>query len=151
MNNDRHILRFGLLLAAIAVTGSTVRASERWETLQAINLVENPQNSTRIGPHGERGPYQFRRATWRMYTTRPFALAVQRQDADDVAVQHYEWIRRNLQSNGIVPTPYKIALVWNAGLDQVLNDRAPAAAYAYAEQVANLVASFRAERLAAAQ
>ena len=114
-------------------------------TLQAINWVENPHNSTRVGPHGELGPYQFRRATWRMYTTKPFALAIQREDADAVAVKHYEWLRRGLESGGVDPTPFNIALAWNAGLDQVINGRAPNSAYQYAEQVNNLVATLRAQ------
>jgi hypothetical protein len=118
-------------------------ASERWETLQAINWVENPRNSTRVGPRGELGPYQFRLSTWRMHTRQPFALAVQREAADAVAVKHYEWLKRGLESSGIQATPYNIALAWNAGLDQVVSGHVPAAAYGYAEQVNNLVAKLR--------
>ena len=150
MNHNRHGLQLGILLMVLAVTAGTAAASERWRTLQAINWVENPRNSTKVGPRGELGPYQFRQATWRMYTNRPFALAVERQAADEVAVQHYEWIRRGLLSAGIEPTPYRIALVWNAGLDQVVNDRAPASAYTYAEQVANLAAVLKSQELASA-
>jgi hypothetical protein len=86
-----------------------------------------------------------------MHTKKPFELAAQREHADEVAVQHYEWLKRGLQSAGIEPTPFNIALAWNAGLDQVINDRVPPAAYAYAEQVANLAASLKAERLATAR
>ncbi len=150
MNGNRHHLQFGILLTALAVTVATASASERWRTLQAINWVENPRNSTRVGPRGELGPYQFRQATWHMYTDKPFAFAVERRDADEVAVQHYEWIRRGLLRAGIEPTPYRIALVWNAGLDQVVNDRAPASAYTYAEQVANLAAVLKPQELASA-
>jgi hypothetical protein len=82
-----------------------------------------------------------------MYTKKPFALAVQREAADDVAVRHYEWIKRGLESNGIEATPYNIALAWNAGLDQVVNGRAPAAAYEYAAQVTNLVENLRTRQL----
>jgi len=148
MNRKRHVLQLGLLLTTLAVTVATAGASERWRTLQAINWVENPRNTTRAGPRGELGPYQFRPSTWRMYTNKPFALALQRDVADEVAVAHYEWIRRGLLSAGIEPTPYRIALAWNAGLDQVVNDRVPASAYAYAEQVANLVAELKAREVA---
>ena len=150
MQRNRHSLQLGLLLTALAVTVGTAAASERWRTLQAINWVENPRNSLRTGPRGELGPYQFRPATWRMYTDKPFALAVEREAADEVAVQHYEWIRRGLLRAGIAPTPYRIALVWNAGFDQVVNDRAPASAYAYAEQVANLVGVLKSQEVAGA-
>jgi hypothetical protein len=151
MYGIRHRLQIGVLVAALALTVGTAAASERWATLQAINWVENPRNTTRIGPHGELGPYQFRQPTWRMYTSRPFALATERQYADEVAVMHYEWIKRGLESAGIKPTPYRIALVWNAGLDQVVNDRVPASAYAYAEQVANLESTLNAGEVASAQ
>lgn len=128
---------------------SRILASERWETLQAINWVENPSNSPKAGPGGELGPYQFRPATWRMYTRKPFALALERQHSDDVAVRHYEWIKRSLQSSGFEPTPFFIALAWNAGIGQVINGRAPASAYQYASQVNNLVGVLKARQIAA--
>ena len=141
MDRQTQKLRYAVLLVVtFAMTAVAAFASQRWETLQAINWVENPRNSMRVGSHGELGPYQFRVSTWRMYTNKPFALAVQREAADEVAVKHYEWIKRNLESNGLRATPYNIALAWNAGLDQVVNGRVPASAYAYAAQVNNLVA-----------
>jgi len=151
MNGNRHGLQVGVLLVTLVVMAGSAYASDRGETLQAINWVENPRNSMKVGPRGELGPYQFRPATWRMYTNKPFELAAQREHADEVAVLHYEWLKRGLQGAGIEPTPYTIALAWNAGLGQVINDRVPPATYAYAEQVANLAASFKAERLATAR
>jgi hypothetical protein len=149
MDRNRHHVQYViLLLMALAIGGSDMFASERWATLQAINWVENPHNSTRVGPRGELGPYQFRPSTWRMHTRKPFALAVQRQAADEVAVRHYDWLKRGLESNGIDATPYNIAMAWNAGLDQVVNGRVPASAQEYASQVNNLVAHLQA-RLAA--
>ena len=148
MDKNTHRLQYLILLVSLAIGGAVAFGSERWETLQAIHWVENPYNSTRAGPRGELGPYQFRPATWRMYTKKPFALAVQREAADDVAVRHYEWIKRGLESNGIEATPYNIALAWNAGLDQVVNGRAPASAYEYAAQVTNLVENLKARELA---
>ena len=136
-------------LAAVLVGRGQAQASERWETLQAINWVENPYNSAKAGPGGELGPYQFRPATWRMYTRKPFALAVERQHSDDVAVRHYEWIKRSLLNSGITPTPFYIALAWNAGIGQVVNGRAPASAYQYASQVNNLVGVLKARQIGA--
>lgn len=133
---------------AFALACGSALASERWETLQAINWVENPRNSLKAGPGGELGPYQFRQATWFMHTRKPFALAVQRQQADDVAVKHYEWIKRGLERNGIAATPYNIALAWNAGLSQVINGRVPAVSYQYASQVNNLVEHLKGRQLA---
>ena len=150
MNRTKHHAPWFLRLAAIflAAAGGAY-ASERWETLQAINWVENPRNSPQAGPFGELGPYQFRLSTWRSYTKRPFAMALERRYSDEVAVSHYEWIKRGLQSAGIEPTPYNIALAWNAGLDQVVKDRVPASASAYASQVNNLVAMLKGRTAAA--
>ncbi len=149
MVRNRHHVRYViLLLMALAIGGGAASASERWVTLQAINWVENPHNSTRVGPRGELGPYQFRPSTWRMHTRKPFALAVQRQTADEVAVQHYEWLKRGLESNGIDATPYNIALAWNAGLERVVNGRAPASAQEYASQVSNMVQNLQARVVA---
>jgi hypothetical protein len=139
-------LHWVFLLVAFALACVSMSASERWETLQAINWVENPHNSLKAGPCGELGPYQFRRSTWYMHTTKPFALAVQRQHADDVAVRHYDWIKRSLERNGIAATPFNIALAWNAGLDQVVDGRAPSAAYQYASQVSNLVEHLKSQQ-----
>ena len=142
--NRHHVQCVILLLMALVIGGGAAFGSERWVTLQSINWVENPHNSTKVGPRGELGPYQFRPSTWRMHTRKPFALAVQRQAADEVAVRHYEWLKRGLESNGIDATPYNIALAWNAGLDQVVNGHVPASAQEYASQVSNLVENLKA-------
>jgi hypothetical protein len=145
MNFNGHLWQWWLRLWAIVLAGTGgVAASERWETLQAINWVENPRNSPRPGPMGELGPYQFRPSTWRTYTKRPFALARERRYSDEVAVRHYEWIKRGLQEAGIDPIPYNIALAWNAGLEQVVKGRAPASAGDYATRVNNLVEMLKA-------
>jgi hypothetical protein len=129
-------------------------ASNRWETLRAINLVENPTNQTHVGSRGELGPYQFRVSTWQMHTQKPFNMATDRSTADEVAISHYEWIKRGLDGAGIDPNAYNIAMAWNCGLSAVVGGRIPAESYRYAEQVNNLVQLFkeraRAEEVAAA-
>ena len=124
--------------AGMMAKPTTARAAERWETLQAIHMVENPTNSQRFGPHGELGPYQFRRSTWRMYTKKSFYSALDRQESDRVAVKHYEWIREGLVRNGIDPTPYHIAEAWNAGLQAAIQGHIGAASRSYAERVNSL-------------
>ncbi|MGA3006521.1 MAG: hypothetical protein ABSE59_01390 [Opitutaceae bacterium] len=123
--------------------------SDRWETLEAIHWVENPHNSTRLGPHGELGPYQFRQSTWRMYSRRPFYEAINREYSDEVAVKHYEWLKQGLENAGIEITPYNIAMAWNAGLDAVIGKHVPMTSHAYAEQVTNLVEQVKRNELAA--
>ena len=134
-----------LLLIITSVLGLTLnaRASDRWETLRAINWIENPTNQTKVGRFGELGPYQFRPATWRMHTDKPFRLAIQRADADEVAVKHYEWIKRVFEQAGVEVNAFNIALAWNSGVDAVLAGHSPSASYNYAERVTNLVDSFR--------
>ncbi len=140
-----------LLTIVLGVLATVASASDRWETLQAIHWVENPTESTRPGPFGELGAYQFRRATWHMHTKEPFHLANHRATADKVAVEHYEWLRRGLIRNGIEASPYNIALAWNAGLTAVVKGRIPAASRSYASRVTNLVVDLKTRQLASAR
>jgi len=133
-----------LLMVAALVFTINAEASDRWETLRAINWVENPTNQTHVGRYGELGPYQFRPATWRMHTDKPFSLAVNRAAADEVAVQHYEWIKRTFERAGVEPSAFNIAMAWNCGVDAVLAGRVPSASYNYAERVTNLVDALKA-------
>jgi len=146
INTARNFL---LTLCAVALALPFAGASERAETLRAINWVENPTNHTRPGSRGELGPYQFMRHTWRLHTRTPFSQAVVREQADAVAVRHYEWIVDGLREVGIDPNPFNIALAWNCGLGAVKSGRIPAMSYAYAERVQNLVEQQRANRQAA--
>jgi hypothetical protein len=132
-----------LLCSVLGAFAPGAGASERAETLRAINWVENPTNHTRRGSKGELGPYQFRAQTWRLHTTMPFQLAVVREHADEIAVKHYEWIRQGLLDAGIEPTPFNIALAWNSGLAAVQRGRVPTVSYGYAQRVTNLVEAQR--------
>ncbi|WP_415910479.1 hypothetical protein [Oleiharenicola sp. Vm1] len=141
--------KFLLTLCAVALALPFAGASERAETLRAINWVENPTNHTRPGSRGELGPYQFLPQTWRLHTRTPFSQAIVRAQADAVAVRHYEWIADGLRDAGIDPNPFNIALAWNCGLGAVRAGRVPAVSYAYAQRVQNLVERQRAQRQAA--
>jgi hypothetical protein len=138
----RHLAQFLFLVSALAFT-IEARADDRWETLRAINWVENPTNHTRAGKFGEMGPYQFRSGTWRMHTRRPFSQATQREAADEVAVLHYEWIKSNLEKAGVDASPFNIAMAWNSGVNNVIKGRAPSVSYNYAQRVVNLVHTFK--------
>lgn len=134
----RHLTKILLIIATLVFT-IDAGASDRWETLRAINWVENPTNQTRVGRFGELGPYQFRPSTWQMHTSKPFSLATNRQVADEVAVIHYEWIKRTFERAGVDANAFNIALAWNCGVEAVLSGRVPAVSYGYAERVVNLV------------
>ena len=138
-----------LLLVFVLTFTMKAGADDRWETLRAINWVENPTNHTRMGRFGELGPYQFRPTTWRMHTKRPFSQATQREAADEVAVMHYEWIKQALEKAGVDASPFNIAMAWNSGVNNVLNGRVPGVTYNYAERVTNLVHTFKQRALAA--
>jgi len=120
-----------------------LHGSDRWEILEAIHWVENPNNSPAPGPFGELGAYQFRRSTWYNYTTLPFEYARERTHSDAVAIKHYEWLKRGFERAGLAVTPYRIALAWNAGLSATLNGRIPAATHQYAKRVTNIVESLK--------
>ena len=144
----RQLIR--LLVSVVLVgIGCSLRAAERWETLQAIHMIENPRNSAQPGSHGELGAYQFRRSTWRMHTRKPFQLALNRAQADEVAVAHYEWICTQLHRQGIATTTRNIAMVWNAGIGSVTSGRVPEAARLYAQRVLNIARGLERSQIAA--
>jgi hypothetical protein len=107
--------------------------------LLAIAEIETGGNPHRVGRHGERGMYQFRRTTWRQHTRRDFRLAHHPDVSAEVARQHYDWIVRELVAAGYEGTPYQVALVWNAGLNRFLSGQAPRQSRDYAHRVSNLV------------
>jgi hypothetical protein len=127
-----------VFIASALLAPTTVHATERWATLEAIHQLENPQNSPEPGTNGELGAYQFREDTWKMHTTVPFRRALDRHASDTVAVKHYEWIKAEIERHGMTATPYRIALAWNGGIGAVFDDHPPAAAVDYALRAANL-------------
>lgn len=141
--------RFLGLAGALVLSVAVASGSERWETLEAIHCVENPQNVTRPGLYGELGAYQFRESTWRQHTSAPFARALEREVSDVVAVRHYEYLRRGLERAGLPVTCYNIALAWNAGLAAAVRGRSPAATRDYAERVANIAGTLHRPALVA--
>jgi hypothetical protein len=128
----------GVLVLTLGCPPST-QAWERTDVLDAIHQVENPNNTLRIGRRGELGPFQFRPSVWYTYTQKPFALAADSAEAQVVAEAHYEWIKRGLERNKLEVTPYHIGLVWNAGLQATVSNRASASSKHYAERISNLV------------
>lgn len=93
----------------------------------------------RDGRHGERGPWQFLRVTWRQHMPGvPFTQARREGPARVCAERHVDWLRRSLRAAGREDTPFMVALSWNAGLEATLAGRAPASSYDYAERVVNL-------------
>ena len=138
----RAALPLAALLVTLFLTPGQAQTASRWATLEAIHNLENPQNLPRPGARGELGAYQFRASTWHLHTNTPFSAAIDRQASDEVAMQHYEYLRKGLEAAGIPVTPYTIALAWNSGLGAATSGRAPAAAHDYAQRATNLATSF---------
>ena len=134
----------GVLFVVLSVLAPAGRAASRWVTLEAIHQIENPRNLTRPGRFGELGPYQFRAATWARHTRRPFSDALDRRWADEVAVRHYDWLCERLAQNGLEPSPYNVALAWNAGLGATVRGRAPRSSHVYASRVGSIAAELHA-------
>ena len=148
LSSGCRLLLVGAALALSLLASLALRASERWETLEAIHWIENPRDSVQPGPCGELGAYQFREATWRKYTTVPFARAIERPVSDDVAIKHYEWLKQGLARHGLEATTYNIALAWNAGLTAAVRGSVRASTRDYAERVTNIAGSLHATQLA---
>ena len=148
ISTGRGLLLVGAALALALFVPSTARATQRWETLEAIHWIENPTDSVHPGPCGELGAYQFREATWRMHTTMPFARALERSASDEVAILHYEWLKRGLVRHGLEVTTYNIALAWNGGLTATVRGSVPARARDYAERVTNIALELRTSQVA---
>ena len=144
----RGLLLAGAGLVLATFTSATLRATERWETLQAIHWVENPTDTERPGRYGELGAYQFRETTWRMHTTAACARATDRRASDEVAIRHYEWLKRELVRNGVEVTPYNMALAWNGGLRAAVHGPAAASTRDYAERENNLAQQLKLARVA---
>lgn len=138
IQNWRGLLIGGVALALTTGFSAPLSASERWETLEAIHRIENPNDSDLPGPCGELGAYQFSERTWHMHTTLPFERATERRVSDAVAVRHYEWLKENLLRAGIKVSPYTIALAWNGGLTSVMRGTMRPATRDYAERVNNI-------------
>lgn len=138
-------LGVALFFAGAAAGEAGAAEQERAAVLEAIHQLENPRNLTRPGPRGELGAYQFRVSTWRMHTAEPFQRALERAVSDEVAIRHYEWLKRGLAAARRPVTPYMIALAWNGGLTAAIQGRAPRAAHDYASRAVNLAAVLRRE------
>ena len=135
-----------VLLFAVFGANSEAEGASRSATLEAIHKLENPRNSPRPGKHGELGAYQFRSSTWRMHTTLPFQHALNRETSDEIAIKHYEWIKRGLEAARVPATPYYIALAWNGGLSAAISGRSPRVAHDYAQRAQNLARAIDIDR-----
>lgn len=135
MTRAATIVFFALALGSAAHAAEGVLAKK---ILAGIKSAEGVTDPAKVGPAGELGYYRLTRAAWLRHTTAPFERAATDHALETrVAARHLAWIERELVRDGQVPTVYRLALAWNAGLEG--SNRAPASAHDYARRVRNLV------------
>lgn len=129
------------LLGTLFAPEMRATAIERQRLLAAIAQVETGTADTnkparQVGRGGERSAWQISATNWSRYTRAPFIDAsLDARLASAVASLHVEWLVGQLRKAGMDPTPYALALAWNAGPTAVAQHRAPPAAHAYAVRV----------------
>jgi hypothetical protein len=111
--------------------------------LSAVAEIETGGNARAVGRRGERGLYQFTRATWQRHSSRPFVDAHDPVIAHAVAVRHFKWLQDKIATSGREATSYRLAVAWNAGLSRALSGSAPRSTRDYARRVSNLASVLR--------
>ncbi len=111
--------------------------------LDAIIAVEGVKDPHKPGKNGELTIYQFRPSVWGQYSKVSMTKADD-QEIERVAMEHYTWIMKRLQSLPWVqgmPLAEQVALLWNAGYGNVYNARISRAQRDYAKRAQNIFAS----------
>jgi hypothetical protein len=117
----KHLILFFCLAAVLRADDAAL--------LRAIAEVETG-NHPRTGRAGERGVHQMGPAARSDHAT-PLA--------------HLHWLVTTLRAGGEIPTPFVLALAWNAGATAVLEGRTTARQRDYAARVRNLYEEFSKE------
>lgn len=116
-----------LVLVLVAFAGKC-RAVDLDRMAAAIAQVEDWQG--RRGSHGEFGPTQIMPHVWRSYSLHRYSES----EALRITRAHLQWLSENLEH----PTPYRIALAWNAGLTRTNRCRVSNRQADYAMRVVNV-------------
>jgi hypothetical protein len=98
------------------------------------------------GRHGERGPTQIKFMTWKQHTKKAWTHALYKTEEDkviyrDVEADHAAWIRDEMERHKLPQTAYTFALIWRAGMKNVLNHNVTVAEKDYAERAENIYRS----------
>ena len=131
-----------MIRSVILFVALTVAAYGYDETrmLAVIRQVETGDDSSVRGAAGERGAYQITPAVWHQHMgAQPFSDAAIPAYADACALKHLRWLADGMRRAGVSPTPARLALAWNYGLQGAL--RREMRLTDYARRAANLYAS----------
>lgn len=119
-------------ILGILLTAVTTKADLNKEAfLHAIRQVESGDNNMAIGHKGERGAYQFSKATWQMHTKEGHRAAHDPNWALMIAFSHLDWLIKRVGTD-----PVKLAIAWNGGVGAV--KRPTKKQKDYAQRVKNL-------------
>ena len=126
-----------LLLSLLSCVGLAHAESINWDKL--VDAIAKVENTPGRGKHGERSPWQFTQAVWASHTLVSFGYAdvdsiPARAEQYHVAISHAKFIAASIDN----PTPYRIALAWNAGIHAVLHSTFSDASVDYAKRVRNV-------------
>lgn len=120
-----------LVILALLLWPARLPANTLPPALRAIAVVEDWRG--RRGALGEIGPYQMLPATWARY----------HGTAEQRALQHHAWLCRELARRGVDPSPFNLALCWNAGIHASVCGQAPVSSYVYARRVVAVMEAMR--------
>lgn len=125
------------LLSALLLTTLSLSAQvDSARFLSAISYVETRNRNELIGKAGERSAYQFMPIIWKFHSNLPFEIAsINRQEADRVALAHFNYLASKLTKMGKDVTPYNLALCWNAGETRVRRNNLLDSHHRYARMV----------------
>lgn len=128
-----------LLLSLLSCVGLAQAAPEPINWNKLVDAIATVENTPGRGKHGERSPWQFTYAVWALHTSVSFSYAdvgsvLARAEQRRVAISHAQFIATSIDN----PTPYRIALAWNAGIAAVLHNRFTDASAEYAKRVRNV-------------
>lgn len=92
-----------------------------------IRAVENSRWDF-VGLKGERSSYQILEDTWRMWSLKPFSWASSYEpmcveETERVVSKHLAYLKGQLTKQGLVQTPYLVAVCWKAGLTRFTEHR----------------------------
>ena len=105
--------------------------------LQALSAVESGHNARAIGAAGERGAYQMT----------PAVVASCGGYGEREAAKEVQRIEARLIHLNIEPTPFHIALAYNAGLGAVQRGAAPVRSYQHATRVCAVLERLKKEAI----
>lgn len=107
--------------------------------LWAIAQVETPAGVPLApGPAGESGRWQLTRAV-RMDRAKDLKAVGAAVNDEALARAHLLWLEREFRKIGVKPSPFQLALAWNAGFGAALRGEVQPRHYDFAWRVSNLV------------